>query len=409
MYQVGRNPAKGEIKMHTKKRMKSKRKGSAIAIVVCSLVILLYLGRGVLSLGLHGRLGAMRSSSDITARAAADAGLTKALFQMNSLLKAEDWAALAPGHFYDDDSRTLLEPVEDERLPNCDATFSYAIGVDMASNYSVKCIGQSGRATRNVNATFQLRGLWDDAILVKETIKLFSGTLVDGYDSSDPSVKDVPIKIGTESWNPDDITLQPGATVDGAILYGVNADLPEITAPALVDTGTRIRTKGTTSTIGPADSGVYSSLSVLMAAVPGVLEVDGGEVVLHVTGDIQLGQSCEIVIREGSSLVIYLEGDLVAGNDSSITNDSKLAKNLMLYGIGEEQNIELKSKSAWYGAVHAPEADITVKAAADVYGSFVCSTFENMNGNFVYYDAALRDTSVDDVGASFVVARWHEE
>jgi choice-of-anchor A domain-containing protein len=146
-----------------------------------------------------------------------------------------------------------------------------------------------------------------------------------------------------------------------------------------------------------------------MAAVPGVLEVDGGEVVLHVTGDISLGQSCEIVIREGSSLVIYLEGDLVAGNDSSITNDSKLAKNLMLYGIGEEQNIELKSKSAWYGAVHAPEADITVKAAADVYGSFVCSTFENMNGNFVYYDAALRDTSADDVGASFVVARWHEE
>ncbi|MHC4192662.1 MAG: hypothetical protein ACYSP9_00635, partial [Planctomycetota bacterium] len=191
--------------MHTKKRMKSKRKGSAIAIVVCSLVILLYLGRGVLSLGLHGQLGAIRSSSDITARAAADAGLTKALFQMNALLEAEDWAALAPAHFYDDDSRTLLEPVIEEGLPNCDATFSYAIGADMASNYSVKCIGQSGRATRHVNATFQLRGLWDDAILVKETIKLFSGTLVDGYDSSDPSVKDVPIKIGTESWNPDDI------------------------------------------------------------------------------------------------------------------------------------------------------------------------------------------------------------
>ena len=402
-----RNPAKGEIKMHTKKRMKSKRRGSTIAIVVCMLVILLFLGRGVLSLGLHSRLGAMRSSSDITARAAADAGLTKALFQMNALLEAQDWAALAPQHD-DDDGGMLLEPVEDERLPNCDATFSYAIGVDMASNYSVKCIGQSGRATRNVNATFRLRGLWDDAILVKETIKLYSGTLVDGYDSSDPTVTDVPINVGTQSWNPDDISLQPGATVDGAILYGVNADLPEVTAPALVDTGTRIRTKGTTSTIGPADSGVYSSISVLMANEPGVLEVDGGEVVLHVTGDITLGQSCEIVIREGSSLAIYLEGDLVSGNSSSITNDSKQAKNFMLYGIGEEQNIELKSKTGWYGAVYAPEADVTIKAAADVYGSFVCNTFENMNGNFVYYDAALRDTSIDDVGASFVVARWHE-
>jgi hypothetical protein len=394
--------------MHSKKRLKLKRAGSSLVVVVSTIVILLLIGNGVLSLGLHGQLGAVRMNSDIAARTAADAGLTKALYQMNALLEAQDWAALAQAH-YDNDGRMLLEPVIDERLPNCDATFSYAIAADIASNYSVKCIGQSGSATRNVNATFRLGGLWDDAILVKETIKLFSGTLVDGYDSSDPSATDVPIKVGTESWNPDDITLQPGATVDGAILYGVNADLPEVTAPALTDTGTRIRTKGTTSTIGPEDNGIYTSIDVLMADVPGVLEVDGGEVVLHVTGDIRLGQSCEIVIREGSSLAIYLEGDLVAGNDSGITNDSKLAKNLMLYGIGQEQNFELKSKTGWYGAVHAPEADVTIKAAADVYGSFVCQNFENMNGNFVYYDAALQDTSIDDVGASFVIARWHEE
>jgi hypothetical protein len=32
-----------------------------------------------------------------------------------------------------------------------------------------------------------------------------------------------------------------------------------------------------------------------------------------------------------------------------------------------------------------------------------------MNGEFVYYDAALRDVKPDDVGASFTVERWQEE
>jgi hypothetical protein len=403
-----RNPAKGEIKMHSKKRLKSKRAGSSLVVVVVTIVILLLIGNGVLTLGLQGQLGAVRTSSDIAARSAADAGLTKALYEMNQWLGVGKW-----------NDATLPEAMH-EAPPNCDATFSYAVApASLGNNFGVKCIGQSGSATRNVSATLRLRGLWDDAILAKEMIKLYSGTLVDGYDSSDPTVTDVPISIGTQSWNPDDITLQPGAVVDGEILYGVDMHLPEISAPALAEMGSSISAEGTSLTIEPSDSGTYTGIELLQESTkvkgtiytyPSTLEVTGGDVVLHITGDVWLANSCEIVIREGSSLALYVEGDLVTGNSSSITNETKEAKNFRLYGIGgEDQKFELKAKTEWYGAVYAPDADITIKAGGDVYGSFICRNFANMNGEFVYYDAALRDAKRDDVGASFVVGRWHEE
>jgi choice-of-anchor A domain-containing protein len=192
-------------------------------------------------------------------------------------------------------------------------------------------------------------------------------------------------------------------------LYGVDGHFPALDPPALPDMGTGIYTKSAPLTIGPENSGKYTSMDVLLGNEPGVLEIDGGEVVLHVTGDITLGNSCELIIKEGSSLVIYVEGDLVAGNESSVTNESKEPKNLRLYGIGEDQDIDLKAKNEWSGAVYAPDADVSIKAGADVYGSFISTNFENMNGNFVYYDAALRDVSTTDVGACFVVDRWEEE
>jgi hypothetical protein len=392
--------------MNSKKWLKSKRKGSSLAFVMSTLVILLLMGSALISLGLHGRLDSVRLSSDIAARAAVDAALTKALYEMNQRLGVANWS-----------SGSLPEAMH-EALPNCDATFGYAVAGNFNSGFMIKCVGQSGSATRRASATFRLRGLWDDAILVKETIKLYSGTLVDGYDSSDPTVTDVPISIGTQSWNQDDITLQPGAVVDGEILYGVDVHLPEISAPALAEMGTSIYAEGTSLTIKPSDSGIYTGIELLLESTkvkgttytyPATLEVSGGPVVLHITGDVWLANSCEIVIKEGSSLALYVEGDLITGNSSSITNETKEAKNFRLYGIGEDQKFELKAKSGWYGAVYAPDADITIKAKGEIYGSFICRNFENMNGEFVYYDAALRDVKPDDVGASFTVERWQEE
>jgi hypothetical protein len=388
-----------EVKMNTKKSLNPKRKGSSIVLVLFAVVILLLMGGGLLSLGLHGRLQTIRAGSEITARCAADAGLTKALFEMNEMNQKLEGT--------NSDYEGLPHAVN-ETLPSCDATFSYGITKGSDGRYVVKSVGTSGRGTKTVNASLRLAGLFEYGILVKDTITLYSGTKVDGYDSNDPGATDVPVQIATTSTDAGDISLMPGATVDGEVLLGVDGYFPTVTAPILPDANTGIYAKGTTETIRPEDSAKYQSINLMQGSGLTVLEVTGGDVVLHVTGNIYLGQDCELLIKSDSTLTIYLEGDLSAGNSSGINNLNENPTTFVLYGIGEKQTFDLKAKSSWYGAIYAPEADISIKAGADIYGAFIGTSFENKAGGYIYYDSALSDVSETDVAVRYVVERWFE-
>jgi Tfp pilus assembly protein PilX len=388
---------KGELEMNIESALKSKREGSSLVLVMLVVVILLFIGGGLLSLGLHGRMQTIRASSEITARCAADAGLTKAVFELNQ--RMSDTSSDYDG----------LPHAIAENLANCDATFSYKVAATGGSRYVVQSIGTSSRGdTKTVNATLRLAGIFEYGILVKDTIKLYSGTTVDGYDSDNPGDTDVPVQIATTSTDAGDISLMPGATVDGEVLVGVDGYFPVVTAPVLADMNAPIVVKGRTVLIGPEDSGKYTYISLENAAQPTVLLVTGKDVVLHITGDISMGQGCELQIAPDSSLAIYLEGDLVAGNSAGINNDTALATSFKLYGIGEDQNFDLKAKADWYGAVYAPNADITIKAGANTYGAFIGTSFENKAGGFVMYDSALSDVSETDVAVRYVVERWFE-
>jgi hypothetical protein len=187
--------------------------------------------------------------------------------------------------------------------------------------------------------------------------------------------------------------------------------LPQLTPPALPDTGLDLTAMSEIITIGPADSGQYGNISLASSVKAGILEIDGGDVVLYITGNIDLGNSCEIVVKDKSSLTIYLDGDIVSGNGSSIgtENPSKDALTIQLYGTGEgEQNFDIKAKNEWAGVIYAPNANIDLYAKGDVYGAIVADSFEFKNGGNYYYDEALREVSLEDEGVYFVVERWYE-
>ena len=375
------------------KKIKSKRRGFAMALVLCAIVILLVTGTGLLRLGLHSRTFGARTCSDITARCAADAALTKALFDMNQKLMASAW-----------DSNTMPE-VTDEPLLNSDATFSYVVTGDMGNHYFVRCTGRSGQAAKTVNATLRLQGLFDNAILATNTISLKTGTTVEGYDSSNPGAGDVPVKIATSSEDEGSIKLKPGTSVDGDMLLGIDAFYPDVTPPVLPYMGA-IVLQDANMVLGPEQSGQYDYTTLKMN---GQIVIDGGDVVLHVTGDMWFGQGTELIIKEGSSLTIYLNGNLTAGNSSGINNETQDATSFILYGTGEDQKFDLKAKCDWFGAIYAPDAQISIKAGANVYGAFVSADFEVMPGGAVYYDAALQNVSTTDIGVLFIVDRWYEE
>lgn len=406
-----------------KKLLKTKIRGSAIPLAVVVVLILLAMGTGLLSMGLNSRIFSTRTTSDITARCAADAGLTMALYQMNQKLAVKPW------------SSGSLPTAKETNLLHCDATYTYDVKGDLNKGFIMAAVGRSDNAVRAVYATIGLKGLFEHAILTKGSLVLKSNTVIDGYNSADPLDTDFKVNIGTQSTADSMVVLNNGVDINGDVLVGLggnpdtvikdlgattgdqlggteNDPLPTITPPAiLIDKGTNIAAKSATITLTPADSGQYSNISLAASKDAGILEIDGGDVVLYITGDIDLGNACEIIVKDNSSLTIYIDGDIVTGNGASIgtENPTKDAMTLQLYGTGPVgQNLDIKAKNEWTGVIYAPNAHIDLYANGDAYGAIVAGSFEFKNGGNYYYDEALREVSMEDEGVSFVVERWYE-
>lgn len=404
--------------MGGKRLLQSVRRGSALPLVMAAVLILFVMGMGLLSLGMHSRILAIRAGSEIVARCAADAGLTQAVYEMNEKLKIQPW----------DDSTLPL--ATGQALPGCSATFTYSVTGNLAGGYYLESIGNYILADRKVSCMLPLQGPFEKAIFVQGALILKAGTLVTGYNSGDPSVTDVELTIGTNSTESDSIILNSGVTVDGDVVIGPlgtledvirdlgastddqyalveEVEFPPITPPGLPNKGI-LSIHGSTVVIGPADSGQYSKIVIRRADQPGILQITGGEVVLEINGNIDIGQDCEIIITPDASLTSYLGGDLNADNSAGINNQSAPG-DFKLYGTGTDQTFTIRAKSDMLGAVYAPNADITIMAVGDVYGSFVGNSFQMMSGGNFYYDEALQEVSIDDEAVQFVVRGWSEE
>jgi hypothetical protein len=414
-----------------KKLLQSKRRGSAIPLTVVAIIILLAMGVGLLSLGFNSRIYTLRNASDIKARCAADAGLTMALFEMNEMLKVKPW-----------NDSTLPQAI-DVKLPYYDATCSYRVIGDLAGGYILQSLGKSGNASRGVRATIKLQSGFNHAILTKDQLVLKSDTVVDGYNSSDPTDSEFIVDIGSQSNGKDSVVLNMGCVVNGDVFVATGADLddaikgagtvagdkytsapeplPPVTAPVL-PAKPAIDITGQTLSLTPADNGSYPEIylrqevildkKTVVDTVPSILEVSGGDVVLHLTGDIQLENSCEIIVKAGSSLTIYTDGNIHSRNSSSITteNPPQTATSIQIYATGEgKQFIDVKAKSDFTGTIYAPDDDVVLYAKGNAYGSVVADSFNYMAGGNFYFDEALRDNvKVDDDAVIFVVNRWYE-
>ena len=407
-----------------KKLLQSKRGGSAMALAVVAVMILLVMSVGLLSLGMNRRMYSIRNASDIAARCAADAGLTMALFELDKIIQAKAWDS-AP-----------LPQATDVSLASCNAVYSYKVTGDPGSGYVITSVGQASQARRTVGATTVLKGVFDHAVYTRADLVLKADTLLDGYNSLDALDTATNADLATQSISDSTVILNSGVVVNGDVRVGRGGNpesvikdlgaeingvtystpetepLPEITAPPnLDDMGRAIEASGDTVTITPADCGTYTTIALKSAKNPGILEISRGDVVLHVTGDIELGNSCEIVIEEGSSLDLYVGGDIHCRQDSGINAQSatKEAKIFELYATGEDtQHFDLKAKSEWIGVVYAPNAEVTLHAGGDIYGAVVANKFELKAGGSYHYDRALKQVSIEDEGVRLVVDRWSE-
>ncbi len=399
--------------MNMCKLLQSKKRGSVLPLAMFMVVMLLIIGTGMLNLGLNSRIFSIRTASQISARSAADAGMTKALYEMNEKLKVKPW-----------DGNSLPLAVN-QTLPNCDALFNYTVTGDLASGYTIESIGKAGSAERKVQCTLELHGPFEHAIFANGGIDLENSVTLDWYNYDDD---DENMKVGTNSIAADTIILRNSATINGDVVVGPGGDpnevielqssteitgdtyalacineLSSVTLPSWLQ---ELPSEGTiTEDITITTSGKYSGVQLDNSKT---ITIDG-DVTLYIVGDLVLGNSCDLAISDSysdASLTLYLGGKLEGKNSSAINNLTKDPTKLKIYGLDSCVEIILKNSCDLYGVIYAPQADVIMHNSADMYGSAAANSFMFKNSATFYYDVALRDES--EQGLEFVISNWHD-
>ncbi|MHC4740852.1 MAG: DUF7305 domain-containing protein [Planctomycetota bacterium] len=434
--------------MSRKTFLQSSRPASVLTVSLIVIILLFTAGLGMLQCGLQARVYAVRTSDDIAAQTAADAGLTNALWKLNRKVKTKYAAQELPALY-------------NQNLKNCSADYSYEVSIPPRSffhvesvrpeketlnpftaklpyayRYVIKSVGRSGNAEKTLHATVKLQGLFEYALLSQGKIDLAPNTLITGYNSKDPTDTAFDVKIGTTSTRPDSIPMSPGTVIKADVFVGVGANpqevigeggkiegntfalteqirFPAVTPPPLKYLGTTISAKGETLTLRPADSGIYRAINlVARASNPGVLAIEGGQVTIRLDEDIYLGNDTDIIVKNGSSLVIYTEGDIAMGNSAGFVNENSSGSTLKIFATGgtadDTQKFELKAKTTVFGVVYAPNADLELYPKAEFYGAVTGNNIAIKSNGVFFYDEALREVSPADQGVRFVIEKWWE-
>jgi Tfp pilus assembly protein PilX len=183
------------------------------------------------------------------------------------------------------------------------------------------------------------------------------------------------------------------------------ASLPFITAP--VD-GTPIAVLG--DTLGTAGTSTKWRCPALILNGTKTLTILG-HVILILTGStgsvLDVTGNAGIIVPEGSSLEVYLEGDAkIAGN--GLANGNTRPASCKFWGINTStagQSIQIAGNGALNTVIYAPNADVKINGNGDIMGAVVARSI-NLTGNASFhYDESL---ARDGENTPFGIARWRE-
>jgi hypothetical protein len=138
----------------------------------------------------------------------------------------------------------------------------------------------------------------------------------------------------------------------------------------------------------------------------GTLEISGGDVVLMVDGDMNIGGNTSITIAPGSSLTVILTGrfDLqgsVAINDKNpIDSSGKIPFALFSSYAdtstkGNSDGVQLRGNTDMTAVIYAPKSNVSVSGSGDLFGQLRGKTAEATGAGGIHYDVALEEFGVD--------------
>jgi hypothetical protein len=394
------------------KRQKNLKSGSMLAVAIVIIVLLTFAGLAMALVGYNSRVRAIHETAVNTARCAADSGLKECIYLMNYRIR----------HHQALDAAGQAEVVGVERtVTGVNGTYTLELSGSTSTGFAMTATGKFGSGDRaverKVHARLERKTYWwglgvENGINLKTMTAV--GTLPGGTG----------LEVRTNSTAKDAITLNTAVT--GDIVFGPDGNVGTVVKllphadvsgsiypaeekivfpPVSEPTGAEFATLQPTITGGSISaSGKYAGINLGTGATVTVT----GNVTLYITGQSNLGNSASIVVSPGSSLMLYLGGNLIEGNAASLVNQTNVAANLRVYGLPTCTQIDIKNTGDLYAAVYAPQAAVTIYNDAKIVGSIIGNSLESKNGGSFYYDMSLVD--IQDPESMYIKAtRWWEE
>ncbi|MCW5547920.1 MAG: hypothetical protein KIT44_03065 [Opitutaceae bacterium] len=200
---------------------------------------------------------------------------------------------------------------------------------------------------------------------------------------------------------PEDVTVDPNRIATDFI-----AEFPPVFSPEhgthLLSVGATLGTVGETTVWrcpaiqlnGNKTLTILGHVTLILTAGPGISALD-------ITGN------ASILIPEGSSLTVYVEGNVkIAGKGIGNANARPLA--FLLWGTAQDpggQDIQIAGNGALKAAVYAPAADVKINGNGDVMGAVVAHRITLVGNAAFHYDESLARYGDD---TPFGIVQWRE-
>lgn len=306
----------------------------------------------------------------------------------------------------------------------------YTVTVDdwNTSNPTVTSVGTLlgvGAGTQaTVLAGLRPHPLFANAMCADDQITLSGGGFTDSYDSSlgaynadlGGGVFNVfqNADVSTNLAAVDAISLDGGATIQGDAATGPGgtvSDPSSVTGMITDDMDEALEFQEIpgallAAPVGPGgpnlnsdqiiNTGIYQYMSINLTGLD-LVEIDGS-VALYITGPnaITTLGSAELRVRAGSTLVVFVEGNINAGgNGISNFNGTQFPQTFQIYGTPNCTSVSISGTADLVGTVHAPAANVTLGGTSGYYGALVADQITAMGGGGVHYDEQLINGPTD--------------
>ena len=147
---------------------------------------------------------------------------------------------------------------------------------------------------------------------------------------------------------------------------------------------------------------IYTLPELLMSSSQRILVQ--GDVVLKISGDVQIAGQAAIEIATSGMLSMYVDGRNASIGGGGIINQTKDPLRFTYYGSKTNTRLDLGGTSAFYGTVYAPYADLTLAGGSILYGGLVSKSVKGTGGFELHYDQCLDKSSA----ARYIVTSWDE-